>query len=441
MSCVGEKTPSHIRELVDRVCEAAADPVYASRKEMWTRHNRLDRQRKTPVSVFLHGGYTNTWRELIPPGLLISDNPLERAIELQLRQKLYRHEHIPDDDVLLPTVWVRPARPRSGTGETTSLGELASNVNPLFRQDVDTDAAEDTRLWGLPFRLRRTDDTGGAYKVDPVVASEEDMGRLRHPAYEVDMEGTRRLLERVTELVDGRLPVKAETDELGASPSETVVSLMGIEAVLFGVIENPALVHRMMDFVTEGYVRYHRERETAGHVDAEESWKYRVHYEKLPPEADPRVLAQSWTYVSAQSLCGLSPAMFEEFLQPYHARLARIMGENRVYYHGCEDLTRKIPSIRRLPNMRRFHVSPWTDLETVVEQLGGEAVLEVHVHTGETLLVNTPERMRQDLERIMSIARGSVMDINLSDIETVRDDPSLLTTWARIAQEVTGRHA
>ncbi len=435
------KAPAHIQGLVERVEAAVADARYAPRKEMWTRHNRLEKQPKVPVSVFLHGGYTYTWHELIPPDNLVSRGPLERAIELQLRQKLYRHEHIPDDDVLLPTVWIRSARPQSNATGPGSLGELASNVNPLLRQDADAHATEDTRLWGLPFRRMQTGDAGGAYKVDPVVTSEGDMADLHHPAYEVDADRTRVLFERVTEMVDGRLPVKIETDELGASPSETVVDLMGIEPVLYGVIDNPAFVHKMMEFVTDGYVRYHRQREASGQIDAEESWKYRIHYEALPSDEDSHRLGQSWTYISAQSLSGLSPGMFDEFLQPYHARLAEVLGHQRVYFHGCEDLTRKIPIIRRLPNLRRFHVSPWTNLGTAVDELGQDFVLEVHVHTAETLLVHTPDQMRENLERIMSIAGRSVIDINLSDIETVNGNPSLLTTWAQIAQEVTARHS
>ena len=435
------RTPAHIQELVERVEEAVADPKYGPRKEMWTRHNRLEKQPKIPVSIFLHGGYTFTWHELIPPDNLVSQEPLERAIELQLRQKLYRHEHIPDDDVLLPTVWVRAARPQSGGRESSSLGELASNVNPVFRQDADEHGMEDTRLWGLPFRRRRTGDAGGAYKVDPVVTSAADMASLHHPAYEVDAERTRIVLERVTEMVDGRLPVKVETDELGASPSETVVDLMGIEAILYGVVDDPDFIHRMMDFVTVGYIEYHRQREASGQIDAEESWKYRIHYEALPSDADPHKLGQSWAYVSAQGLNGFSPAMYDEFLQPYHARLAEVLGDKRVYYHGCEDLTRKLPIIRNLPGLRRMHVSPWTDLEAVVDQLGLDFVLETHAHPAETVLVHTPDQMRENLERIVSIAGDSVVDINLSDVETVNGNPSVLTTWAQIAQEVTARHS
>jgi hypothetical protein len=133
--------------------------------------------------------------------------------------------------------------------------------------------------------------------------------------------------------------------------------------------------------------------------------------------------------------------MFDEFLQPYHARLAEALSDNRVYYHGCENLTKKFDVIRRLPNLRRFHISAWADLERAVEELGRQFVLETHISYADTLYVHTRDQMREALTRIVQIAGDCVIDINLGDIETVRGNPSVLTDWARAAQEVTERHA
>lgn len=423
------KSPSHIRALVERVQEAAADPKYARRKAMYTRHNRLEKVEKVPVSVHLHRGYRPVWQELIPPDTLRSQDPLERDVELQLRQKLYKHDHIPDDEVLLPTVWICPVRPRTG-----ATGQAGVSYGYASRSQGDA------RLWGLPFLVNQPKQVGGAYKVEPVVTSEADMERLHWPRYEVDEAATKERIERVTEMVGGQLPVKILGDELAASPSETVVSLMGIEAILYGVIDNPQFIHRMMDFVTDGYIAYHRSREAAGAVDAEETWSFRTHYEELPPGADPHKLTSCWWYISAQSLMGLSPRMFEEFLHPYHCRLAAALGDNRVYYHGCEDLTKKIPIIRQMPNLRRFHVSAWTDLESAVEQLGRDFVLETHIAYADVLYTESPQQMREAVERIMKIAGDCIIDINIADIETVQGDPSVLTRWAQTAQEVTARY-
>jgi hypothetical protein len=267
------------------------------------------------------------------------------------------------------------------------------------------------------------------------------MVQLRHASYVIDDQATNDLMERTTELVGGKLPVKINTDEVRASPSETVVSLMGMDAILYGVYDHPELLHRMMDFITDGTIAYHRSRQAAGAVDPEESWSYRTHYEELPEGADPGHLENSWTYISAQSLCGLSPTMYEEFLQPYHERLASVMGEDRLYYHGCEDLTPKIPIIRKLPNLRRFHISAWTDLESAVNQLGRDFVLETNVHGPDTMAVHTPSDMRAALRRIMDVAGDAVIDINITDVETTFGTPSTLTTWSEIAQEVTASYA
>jgi hypothetical protein len=431
----------HIKELVERVEEAASDPVYAKRKEMYTGHNRLEKTTKVPVGVHLHKGYRVVWQELIPPEEIISQDPLERDIELQLRQKLYRHDHIPDDEVLLPTVWANPVRPTERTGaDGDGSPGLTRKQGPAIEKGVQAYSAlgkGEARLWGLPFQVQHTSDKGGAYKVEPVVKTEADMAGLHHPKYEVDEGATRQLLERSVELVGGRLPVKLATDEVGASPSETVVSLMGMEALYYLVIDNPGFIHKMMDFVTEGYIAYHRQREAAGAVDAESTWGFRTHYEELPPGVSGDQLASCWWYISAQSLAGLSPAMYAEFLQPYHERLANGLANNRVYYHGCEDLSEKMTLIKQLSNLRRFHVSPWTDLETAVERLGKEYVLEVHMSYADVLCVLTPEQIRAKLKEIMRIAGDCVIDINLGDIETVKGNPNVLTNWARIAQEVT----
>ena len=421
--------------LVERVEEAAADPKYAARKDMYTRHNRLEKVRKAPVCVHLHSDYRLVWQELIPPDTLESQDPLERGVEIQLRQKLYKHDHIPDDEVLLPTIWVSPIRPVGA--ESADRGSSQGVADRTHGSRSQGDA----RLWGLPFRVDATDDPGGAYKVAPVVTDESDMELLHHPRYEIDAPATLELLERVNELVDGRLPVKLATDELAASPSETVVSLMGIEAVLYGVIDRPEFIHKMMDFVTDGYIAYHRERQAAGALDPESTWGFRTHCEKLRPDEDAGALSSSWWYVSAQSLSGLSPDMYAEFLQPYHDRLARELGDNRVYYHGCEDLTEKLPIIRKLPNLRRFHISAWTDLEAAAEQLSRDFVLETHIAYADVLYTHTPAQMRAALERIMDIAGDCAIDINLGDVETVRGDPSVLTNWARLAQEVTESYA
>jgi hypothetical protein len=230
-----------------------------------------------------------------------------------------------------------------------------------------------------------------------------------------------------------------------------------------------------MEFVTEATVAYHREREAAGFVSAEESWRRcKVRWDEVPHgrtagssptgaqpgkglkppglgrrQADAGAaggegqgrgglrLKDVWAYVSAQSAAPLSPRQYEEFIQPYHERVADIFG--KVYYHGCEDLTAKMDIIARLPNLRRFHVSPWTDLAVAARKLGRRFIIEKHVHSPNVLFAFTPGEMREELRQALDLGRDLIMEIHLSDITTVEGDPQRLVRWAAIAQEETER--
>jgi hypothetical protein len=414
-----------ITDQVHQVREACVDPRYERLKSVWTRHNRLQKTEKIPVSIHLHRGYTETWKELIPPESVVSTEPLARNVELQLRQKLFRYHHIPDDEVVLPTIWLDPVRPAD---EASAQGRAVQGSYLL--------SWGGRRLWGVDLRLPAPDDAAGAYGFAAAVDGEADLAKLRYPRYEVDQAATATLVQRARELVDDQLPVKLYTDELFPCPAEHLVDFLGHEEFLYAFVDKPDLVHRLMTFLTEGYIRYQREREAAGAVEAEGSWFFRVHYEELPPEESPKRLSSCWAYITAQTTGAISPAMYAEFIHPYNERITGLFGPRRIYYHGCEDLTPKIDIIKTLSGLRRFHVSAWTNLAVAVEKLGNEVVLEAHVAPGKTLMVDDPAAMRADLQRIVEVAGGTVVDINLGDIQTVRGDPSLLTTWATIAQEV-----
>ncbi len=272
------------------------------------------------------------------------------------------------------------------------------------------------------------------------MTNEADFKKLIRPRYVIDDDATNERIEKAKDLVGKKLPIKIRTDEISYAPTETMISLMGMEAVLFGVYDRPDFIHRIMEFITDATIEYHLEREAAGGVDSEQTWGYRMPYEEVPEGVDTKTLATGWATIAAQSMCGLSPAMYEEFVQPYHERMAKVIIDNRIYYHGCEDLTKKIPIIRQLPNLRRFHISPWTDLKIAAEELERNFVMEVVGHP-DTLHVQTKQEMRDWLTQTMDIAGDNILDLNLGEIETTFGNPSVLTTWAEIAQDVVEQYA
>jgi hypothetical protein len=128
--------------------------------------------------------------------------------------------------------------------------------------------------------------------------------------------------------------------------------------------------------------------------------------------------------------------MFAEFVHPYNVRLARSFSNQTVYFHGCERLDHKLDVLATLPNLRRFHVSPWSSAEAAREKFQGRVVLEVHAHPGRVFFSYSRREMKQEIDRLLRAAEGVPLDINLSDIHSVNGDPRLLTQWAEAAQEV-----
>jgi hypothetical protein len=417
-------TASLIRDLADKVLAVWRSEPIQARRRMWARHIRGEKVEKVPVIVFVIWGDRALWQEVMRVDA-VSTEPLAASIEYQLKQKLWKWRSIPDDDLIRP--WVALPLPRP------------PDAGPL---------------WGIELPQERTAERGSSRPI-PVVSSLEDLKRLTRPRFRWDEARRAELLARARELLDDKLPVFFEANQMGESPFEHACRMCGMEALFLGVLDRPEFVHAVMEFVTEGMVAYHREREAAGFVSAEESWRRcKVRWDEVPEEpvagSSPPGEAEEegwgrgglrlkevWAYVSAQSAAPLSPRQYEEFIQPYHERVADLFG--KVYYHGCEDLTAKIDTIAGLPNLRRFHVSPWTNLAVAAEKLGRRFIIEKHVHSPNVLFAFTLDQVRGELRQALDVGRDLVMEIHLSDITTVAGDPERLIRWAAIAQEETER--
>ncbi|HUU43525.1 MAG TPA: hypothetical protein VMX57_07085, partial [Planctomycetota bacterium] len=345
-------------DLAEEVNAFWRSPEMDRRKSLWVKLFRGERPAKPPVKVapFMTWGYDLVWQRLIGEDRFRFKSGLARHLEVQLRKKLYKFGNFRDDDVVAPTVWV-PAK----------------EVTPA-------DA-----MWGVQIRRTHPDEVGGAYKPVPVIVEESDLDRITLPHFERDRAADEAAIEEARELVDDRVPVKCYNRRISYAPYEVAVLLRGAEPLLYDVYDRPAFVHRLMDRLTDGMVQHEKEREAAGAFDVEEGTLLHEPWDVFP-EGREQELAAAWVYLSAQSAAPLGPEMFAEFVQPYIDRLARLFA--KVYYHGCEDLGGKIATLRDTPNLRHFHVSPWTALADVVPQLRGRKVaMEVHAHPTNVLFV------------------------------------------------------
>ena len=80
-----------------------------------------------------------------------------------------------------------------------------------------------------------------------------------------------------------------------------------------------------------------------------------------------------WGYATAQIFSEVSPKMHEEFALRYEIRWMKQFGLN--YYGCCDALHNKIDIIRSIPNLRKISMSPWANVEKMVEEVNGDYVI------------------------------------------------------------------
>ncbi|MBM3496199.1 MAG: hypothetical protein FJX72_18040, partial [Armatimonadetes bacterium] len=142
---------SALAELAHEVRELASSAEHVARRELWAALHAL----KPPRALVSYAMYAHVWeREIADPGAFVHRDGLARAIETQLRARLWKATNIPDDEPVLPTVWLHMPHP-----------------------------AGDDRLWGVALPSVRTDPLG-AYKPIPPISDVADLERIHVPPYE-----------------------------------------------------------------------------------------------------------------------------------------------------------------------------------------------------------------------------------------------------------------
>ena len=129
--------------------------------------------------------------------------------------------------------------------------------------------------------------------------------------------------------------------------------------------------------------------------------------------------------------------MWEEFLLSYQIPiLSRFW---LVSYGCCENLTYKIDGVLKIPSLRIFVCSAWTDLEKVVDAVGHRYVIMWREKASDIVFARDMTSIRKNQEEAMQIAQGCYVQIVLRELQTLNGRPERLKNWARSAKEVAAK--
>ena len=394
---------SIVRDLAARYLEICARPAQQERRPLWRRQNSLRGDR--PL-IYMRAF---AWHEL-PDSKCQCEDAFLRGYEAFFRQHLY-WDSLQDDSIFEPWVTVGAVHRCSG--------------------------------WGVAGRNIHSQTARGSYKVDYALKELGDIEKMRAPRHEIDEDATALRAERLHDVLGDVIPINIDRGPAyrmwTADLSTDLGHLRGIENFMLDMADNPEWLHRLLGFMADGVRRTHDQAEAAG------DWGLCAHQNQAMPYAEelPAPAAnvnnvprkQLWGYLAAQEFTLVSPAMWDEFLFQYQRPILEQFGLSA--YGCCEDLTRKIPLLRKLGNLRRIAVSPMANVARCAEQIGRDYV--VSYRPSPTDMVGygfDPDRIRRILREDLAACRDCHVDITLKDVETVQGDRDRPGKWVAVARSV-----
>ncbi len=407
---VNAKDRDILRRLAARVAEIAALPVQEEKRALWRRLNGLD-----PVRPMVMIDQV-CWNEMGPEMTLHCENPECRGYENHLRRILYQWDHFRVDMVVEPYIPVAKAIHNTGFGvavreETAVSDPTNSVVGHRFLNQFETEA---------------------------------DLEKIRWPEIRHDPQETERRLAVAHDLFDGVIEVRPWGADPYLSLWDPISTWMGVENVLYALVDRPDFMHRLVGRVTEGYLAMLDQLEEQGLLCGPQPLIHctGAYTDDLPaPGYDPAKprTRDMWMFGLAQMFSTVSPAMFREFEVDYTSRICERFG--LVYYGCCDPLDRKMDEVRLIPNVRKVSMSPWVDEERGAREIGRQFVYSRKPNPA--LLATDvfhPEQVRRHLLATRTVCEkyGCPLEFILKDISTVRYEPQRLTQWAAIAMEVVG---
>ena len=318
----------------------------------------------------------------------------ELCLRTQLMAKIFKHDHVPDDNVIKPVV---------GLDFATTLEASLFGVEPIYRPGQEP-------CFGAP-----------------VIKEKSDLDRLELPDFYRSgiMPQVHRMYARMQELVDGELEISFPGWARG--PWSVACMLRGFTEIYIDLMEDPDFVHRLMQFLVKAKLHYERERAKFLGVDMKEqpTWKYIY--------MDYREVGPSDLYNDEVDGALFSVDTYREFIFPYEEQLAKSYGGCR-YYHSCGKMDTLLPQVGQLPGLKIVHVSAWTDVVKARAAVPEGTTLQVVMHVQDDVMDATEPHMRERLMKVVDACRGVPFiicadTINNGPIEKVQE-------WLAIAREV-----
>ena len=409
---ISERDRTIIREAAKRMADIAASPAEAEKARLWKACNDLAPERPMVLA-------TQQPRDELAAAWLRLECEGEEARRLEdgMRGRLMYCDHVPDD-LPLPGVWdVEVAVANAGYDD-----------------------------YGFKLSTTRSDEEGGAYHIEPVIKSLDDMAGLHFRPIVIDHESTDREVEFCQDLFGDILEVRKVGRRFWRyGLSRVLIHMIGLDNMMLYMYDDPDLLHGLMGFLRDDYLNElavferegaisHNNRPNGGLGSGGLAYNSALPTNGSDPCRAP--LGECYCWGESQETVGVGPAQFDEFVLAYQIPLMNRFG--MVDYGCCEPLDHKLDLLmEKVPHLRWVAVVPWSNRELCAEKIGGRYVY-VYKPNPSHICAATPdwEAAERDVRETLQIARGCPLHIVMKDTGTFHGEAERTTRWCEMAKEL-----
>jgi hypothetical protein len=398
-----------LRRLAEEVARLAALPEMQAKRDLWTRHNQLEKTR--PV-VFCDP--ENGWNEVVTEAQMQCQTRIARRWEMNLRKEIFWGKEMGDD---------RP-------------------VEPFFNVPFTTTPDD----WGVPVVYHKTEQLGSFVWEAPVRDYRSDLKKIHPLTFEIDWEVTHGCLALAREIFDGILTVRQKgTWWWSLGITYPAVLLRGMQNMFTDFYDYPDELKELFSIISSGYLNKLDYLEENNLLSLNNDGTYvgsgGYGYTTELPQHDfaGQVRCRDlWGFTESQETVGVSPEMYEEFIFPNEKPIMERFG--LTCYGCCEPLDRRWHVAKRHHHLRRVSCSAWADLERLARELDGRYILSLKPSPA-VLARPDPDwdSIRAYLRRAIEIAGGGCLEVIMKDNHTIGGRPENLVEWVKIAREEVER--
>ena len=396
-----------LRALAERVVIIAETPEMNEGRDLWRRHNSLEKTR--PV-IFCDP--ENGWNEIITEAQMKCVGKLARRWEMDLRKEIFWGEAMGDD---------KPV---------TRFFDVPYTVSPDY--------------WGVEAVYHSSGQSDGARSWDaPIEDYERDLPKIRGPEFEIDWVTTNGSLELARQIFSGILDVRLKGTWWWWSLGVTLpaATLRGLRNIFTDVFDHPEELKSLLSMISNGHMRKLDFLERSGLLSLNNDATYVGSggfgvTDELPGiDFNGKVRCRDmWGFTDSQETVCMSPEMYEEYVFPYEKPLMDRFG--LTCYGCCEPLESRWHVVKRHHNLRRVSCSPWADYRKMAENLSQDYVFSMKPNPAALAVSDINwERIRAELRRDLDVTRGCVVEVLMKDNHTLACRPENVTEWCRIAKE------